>query len=95
MGIGQLKRCFHILHSEIQVDPLSRVCQIVKVYALLHNIYKTRDIILPEEKEDFSAEDGDNDEQPPVLEVQHHCGLPPLNSGTLLMHQAILGPDAA
>ena len=44
----------------------SKVCQIVEVCALLHNICKARNIILPEKEEHLAAaEDGGNEERPP------------------------------
>ena len=48
-GIGQLKRRFYVLGEEIRVTPPMKVCQIVEVCALLHNICKDRNIPLPEE----------------------------------------------
>ncbi|XP_045105241.1 putative nuclease HARBI1 [Portunus trituberculatus] len=76
-GIGQLKPHFHMLHSEIQVGPPPKVCQIVEVCALLHNICKARNIILPEEEEHLAAaEDGGNEERPPAQKVQsRHEGI--------------------
>ncbi|XP_045105182.1 uncharacterized protein LOC123500558 [Portunus trituberculatus] len=66
-----------MLHSEIQVGPPSKVCQIVEVCALLHNICKARNIILPEEEEHLAAaEDGGNEERPPAQKVQsRHEGI--------------------
>ncbi|XP_045108001.1 putative nuclease HARBI1 [Portunus trituberculatus] len=76
-GIGQLKPHFHMPHSEIQVGPPSKVCQIVEVCALLHNICKARNIILPEEEEHLAAaEDGGSEERPPAQKVQsRHEGI--------------------
>ncbi|XP_045116297.1 uncharacterized protein LOC123507444 [Portunus trituberculatus] len=68
-GIGQLN--FHMLHSEIRVGPPSKVCQIVEVCALLHNICKARNIIFPEEEEHLAAaEDGGNEERLLAQKVQ-------------------------
>lgn len=43
-GIGQWKLRFHVLHSEIRVTPPGKVCKIIFVCAMLHNICKDRNI---------------------------------------------------
>lgn len=43
-GIGQWKRRFHVLHSEIRVIPPAKVSKIIFVCAMLHNICKDRNI---------------------------------------------------
>lgn len=48
-GIGQLKRRFHVLHSEIRVNPPLKVCQLVYECAMLHNVCKQRNIPLDDE----------------------------------------------
>ncbi|KAK4293628.1 hypothetical protein Pmani_033690 [Petrolisthes manimaculis] len=51
-GIGQWKRRFHVLHSEIRLTPAAKVCKISFVCAILHNICKDRNIQLLLEDED-------------------------------------------
>lgn len=74
-GIGQWKRRFHVLHSEIRVTPPAKVCKLVFVCAVLHNICKERNIqlLLEEDEEPAGAnapmaegEDADQDEPPPA-----------------------------
>lgn len=43
-GIGQWKRRFHVLHTEIRVTPPGKICKIIFVCAMLHNICKERNI---------------------------------------------------
>lgn len=50
-GIGQLKRRFHVLHGEIWVIPPAKVCQIIEVCAMLHNICKDRNIEISAEED--------------------------------------------
>ena len=72
-GIGQLKRRFHVLHSEIRVKPPAKLCRIVEVCAMLHNICKDRNIPPPAVNED----DGDNlpaDVQEPLAEQHQPAG---------------------
>lgn len=45
-GIGQLKRRFHALHSEVRLSP-EKTCKLINVCAVLHNICKARNIPLP------------------------------------------------
>ena len=64
-GIGQLKRRFRVLHEEIRLDPPLKVCKVVEVCAMLHNICKDRNINLPPEEapqDDNAAGVGDMDE---------------------------------
>ncbi len=56
-GIGQWKRRFHILHSEIRYSP-ERVCRIIMACAILHNICKRCNIPPPPEDDD-DGEAGD------------------------------------
>lgn len=58
-GIGQLKRRFHVLHSEVRLTPL-KTCKVILACALLHNICKFRNIDLPDEA---------NAEEPAGIEV--------------------------
>ncbi|KAK4316856.1 hypothetical protein Pmani_012032 [Petrolisthes manimaculis] len=51
-GIGQWKRRFHVLHSEISLTPPAKVCKIIFVCAILHNICKDRNIQLLLEEDD-------------------------------------------
>ena len=60
-GIGQWKRRFHVLHSEIRVTPPAKVCKIIFVCAVLHNICKDRNIEILLE--------GDEHGQPPEEEM--------------------------
>ncbi|XP_045105501.1 uncharacterized protein LOC123501019 [Portunus trituberculatus] len=46
-GTGQLKHRFHVLHSEVRVSPPLKVCKMVHVCAMLHNICKDRNIPIP------------------------------------------------
>ncbi|KAK3874265.1 hypothetical protein Pcinc_020789 [Petrolisthes cinctipes] len=64
-GIGQLKRRFHVLHGEIRVQPPSKVCQIIKVCAMLHNICKDRNIYIPAAEDDEEEVDDPLPLQPP------------------------------
>ncbi|KAK3886538.1 hypothetical protein Pcinc_009319 [Petrolisthes cinctipes] len=64
-GIGQLKRRFHVLHGEIRVQPPSKVCQIIKVCAMLHNICKDRNIYIPAAEDDEEEVDDPLHLQPP------------------------------
>lgn len=54
-GIGQLKRRFHVLHGEIRLEPPLKVCKVVEVCALLHNICKNMNIQMPPEDHDAAA----------------------------------------
>ncbi|XP_045133692.1 putative nuclease HARBI1 [Portunus trituberculatus] len=82
-GIGQWKRRFHVLHSEIHVTPPAKVCKIIFVCGVLHNICKQRNIQLlledsqpPAEAENNiwsdDEEDGDGAEQPPAGHHAHN-----------------------
>lgn len=62
-GIGQWKRRFHILHSEIRVTPPVKVCKIIFVCAMLHNICKDRNIAL-------LLEDDPPDQPPAEVNIQ-------------------------
>ncbi|XP_050734738.1 putative nuclease HARBI1 [Eriocheir sinensis] len=46
-GIGQLKRRFHVLHGEVRLRPPLKVCKIIHVCGMLHNICKDRNLPLP------------------------------------------------
>lgn len=81
-GIGQWKRRFQVLHSEVCVTPPSKVCKVVFVCAMLHNICKERniDIILEDAyAEDVeiaaAAADGDDHAGPPLAGNPPHVGL--------------------
>ncbi|KAK3849766.1 hypothetical protein Pcinc_003442 [Petrolisthes cinctipes] len=77
-GIGQLKRRFHVLHGEIRVTPTAKVCQIIKVCAMLHNICKDRNIRIPAPEDiDEPAEDIEEDYDNAPLAVQQPP-LPPV-----------------
>ena len=58
---GILKRRFHILHSEIRMKP-ERVCTIVTVRCILHNIAIAQNEALPECKdyEPWYEDDNEN-----------------------------------
>ena len=58
-GIGQLKRRFHVLPGEIRVTPPAKVCQIIEVCAMLHNICKERNIQMPAEEDINMLEEDD------------------------------------
>lgn len=76
-GIGQLKRRFHVLHSEIRVTPPVKVCKLILVCGMLHNICKDRnipippDVVLPEN--DDVAIDQDH-EVPPIPAGRPNAG---------------------
>ena len=76
-GIGQLKRRFHVLHGEIRVTPPAKVCQIIEVCAMLHNICKERNIQMPAEEDINMLEEDDPQpvEQQPqrAAERQREC----------------------
>ncbi|XP_046370447.2 putative nuclease HARBI1 isoform X1 [Haliotis rufescens] len=69
-GIGQLKRRFHVLHSEVRLNPV-KVCKVVIVCAILHNICKQRNILLPggagddDRNSDDDDDDDDDNNNPP------------------------------
>lgn len=59
-GIGQLKRCFRVLHGEVRLTP-DKVCKVIIACAILHNICKARQIAAPLEgdgDEDSNDDDG-------------------------------------
>lgn len=58
-GIGQMKRRFHVLHGEVRVTPPGKVCKVIEVCAMLHNICKDRNIEIPA-GEDLNIVDDDN-----------------------------------
>ena len=73
-GIGQLKRRFYILHTEIRVVPPKKVCKIIHVCGMLHNICKDRNIPIPVRgAQQFVEED---DIAHPVVQA-----VPPLPAG--------------
>ncbi|KAK3886761.1 hypothetical protein Pcinc_009081 [Petrolisthes cinctipes] len=89
MGIGQWKRRFHVLHSEIRLTPPAKVCKIIFVCAVLHNICKDRNIQLlleddpghdqppAEDNIQMAANDDDDDQvEPPLAGYQARDGLP-------------------
>ncbi|XP_063846915.1 putative nuclease HARBI1 isoform X1 [Scylla paramamosain] len=58
-GIGQLKKRFHVLLSEVRLGP-EKTCKLITVCAVLHNICKARNIPLPDDNvEDDAVEVGD------------------------------------
>ncbi|KAK3882774.1 hypothetical protein Pcinc_012853 [Petrolisthes cinctipes] len=88
-GIGQWKRRFHVLHSEIRLTPTAKVCKIIFVCAVLHNICKDRNIQLlfeddpghdqppAEDNIQMAANDDDDDQvEPPPVGYQARDGLP-------------------
>ncbi|KAK4321312.1 hypothetical protein Pmani_007888 [Petrolisthes manimaculis] len=62
-GIAQLNRRFHVLHGEIRVSPPAKVCMVIEVCAMLHNICKDRNIGIPA-GEDHNNGEEDDDQQP-------------------------------
>ncbi|XP_050706375.1 putative nuclease HARBI1 [Eriocheir sinensis] len=60
-GIDQLKRRFPVLHTEIRVSPSLKVCQIVYVCAVLHNICKRCNVPLDDEHLDNQNAAPDHD----------------------------------
>ena len=46
-GIGQLKRRFHVLHSEVRISPPFKTGKMIHVCGMLHNICKDRNIPIP------------------------------------------------
>lgn len=57
-GIGQLKRRFHVLHDEVRLSPPVKVCKVVHVCGMLHNICKERNIPIPFDGADAAAAAG-------------------------------------
>lgn len=45
-GIGQWKRRFHVLHSEIRLEP-AKVCKVIYACAVLHNFCKAKGVPIP------------------------------------------------
>ncbi|XP_062849563.1 putative nuclease HARBI1 [Trichomycterus rosablanca] len=77
-GIGQWKRRFHILHSEIRYSP-EKVCRIIMACAILHNICKKRNIPSPPTLENRDDGDEDGDESTPASTLPVcHSGVSPL-----------------
>ncbi|KAK3865839.1 hypothetical protein Pcinc_028583 [Petrolisthes cinctipes] len=84
-GIDQWKRRFPVLHSEICLTPLGKVCKIIFVCAMLHNICKDRNIQLlledysghgqPSVEDNIQMADNDDDDDDDVG-YQAHDGLP-------------------
>ena len=72
-GIGQLKRRFRVLHGEIRVTPPAKVCKIIEVCAMLHNICKERNIQMPAEEDIMLEED---DPQPVEQQPQRAAERP-------------------
>ncbi|KAK3896277.1 hypothetical protein Pcinc_000021 [Petrolisthes cinctipes] len=66
-GIGQLKLRFHVLHGEIRVSPSAKVCMVIEVCAMLHNICKDRKIHIPVGEDHDNGEEDDNQQplEPP------------------------------
>lgn len=60
-GINQLKSRFHVLDSEIRLDP-KKTCKIILACALLHNICKLRNIALSSNGQDEVVPDCDDKE---------------------------------
>lgn len=59
-GIGQMKRRFHVLHSEIRLSP-ERASRVITVCGILHNLCKQRNIPQPEDSDDDEDDDGGED----------------------------------
>ncbi|XP_062849608.1 putative nuclease HARBI1 [Trichomycterus rosablanca] len=77
-GIGQWKRRFHILHSEIRYSP-EKVCRIIMACEILHNICKKRNIPSPPTLENRDDGDEDGDESTPASTLPVcHSGVSPL-----------------
>lgn len=47
-GIGQLKRRFCVLRSEVRLNP-EKTCKMINVCAVLHNFCKVRNIPMPDD----------------------------------------------
>ncbi|KAG0724233.1 putative nuclease HARBI1 [Chionoecetes opilio] len=64
-GIDQLRRRFRVLRQEIRLEPVLKVCKVVEVCALLHNICMDMGIGMPAEDHDniSAAADDDDDEE--------------------------------
>ena len=56
-GIGQMKRRFHVLHSEVRLSP-ERASRVITVCGTLHNICQRRNI--PQPENDSGDDDNDN-----------------------------------
>lgn len=65
-GIGQLKRRFGVLHGEIALKP-EKVCKVVLVCAVLHNICKQLNIQMPLQDDADDDNDDDNHQQDNVI----------------------------
>ncbi|KAK0151131.1 putative nuclease HARBI1 [Merluccius polli] len=55
IGIGQMKRQFHVLHGEIR--------RMITVCAILHNLCKRRNIPQPDDDDDHDDDDGDDHDE--------------------------------
>lgn len=73
-GIGQWKRRFHVLHGEIRVTPPEKVCQVIEVCAMLHNICKQRNLHIPDGEDLNIVEEAD--QQPLEPPLQPDAGRP-------------------
>ncbi|XP_056605038.1 putative nuclease HARBI1 [Triplophysa dalaica] len=74
-GIGQLKRRFHVLHSEIRLSP-EKTSKVITVCALLHNLCRQRNIPQTEDGDEFDDDDDDNDdEHREFVDEVEQCGL--------------------
>ncbi|XP_062398163.1 uncharacterized protein LOC134088254 isoform X1 [Sardina pilchardus] len=75
-GIGQLKRRFHVLHSEIRLSP-EKASQVITVCALLHNLCQQRNIPQPGDGDEFEEDNDDNDnDENHFFDGVEQCGLP-------------------
>lgn len=46
-GMGQLKRRFRVLDSEVRLTPPVKVCNMIQVCGMLHNLCKDKNIPIP------------------------------------------------
>ncbi|XP_060758546.1 putative nuclease HARBI1 isoform X2 [Neoarius graeffei] len=60
-GIGQMKRRFHVLHSEIRLSP-ERASRVITVCGILHNLCQQRNIPQPEDRDDDNDDNNDDDD---------------------------------
>ena len=78
-GIGQLKRRFHVLHSEVRISPPFKIGKMIHVCGMFHTICKDRNIPIPLDVDQPDVEDDVAIQQPEDMQV-----VPPLVSRYIL-----------
>lgn len=82
-GIGQLKRRFHVLHSEVRISPPVKICKMIHVCGMLHNICKERNIHIPLNEAEAEPDDGVALHDPVHDEAVHPLPAGRRNAGLL------------